>query len=296
VTAERVEPAERREVPEEAPSKEKTLSVASSASRCPFCHVAVDLEAQEWVACESCLARHHATCWRDHGSCSSCAGTKSIGRVRSSRGSDLSYFLWAALVIALGTLVVLAVLSIERRIDLLQAQIAKSAPAVPQLDEQAYTEASIEERRLVNGINTWGAWRFIQDSLDYGTKTLLDLAKSYDRAHAVEDARRLRAAAEDAAADHPVAAVARLKGVSLEVVHRLAFMQVHDTLDGLTNASANWTDTLEGDAHWLEALERPEDARLCRDLARAATKKEKRFDEVKTALAPLVEKLSKETK
>jgi hypothetical protein len=64
--------------PEGALAKEKDLRVVSTVSRCPFCHVPVDLAAQEWVACESCLARHHASCWRDHGSCSTCGSTKQI--------------------------------------------------------------------------------------------------------------------------------------------------------------------------------------------------------------------------
>jgi hypothetical protein len=61
--------------------------VAAGALRCPFCRAAVDLATQEWVACESCLARHHATCWREHGSCSSCGSTR---RLAPGRGRDLS--------------------------------------------------------------------------------------------------------------------------------------------------------------------------------------------------------------
>jgi hypothetical protein len=85
---ERVEPAERREVPEDEPSKEKDLRVVSAVSRCPFCHVPVDLATQEWVACGGCLARHHASCWRDHGSCSSCGGTKALAQTAARTGAS----------------------------------------------------------------------------------------------------------------------------------------------------------------------------------------------------------------
>jgi hypothetical protein len=41
-------------------------------NRCPFCHVAVDVEATDWVACRRCLARHHRDCRREAMACGSC--------------------------------------------------------------------------------------------------------------------------------------------------------------------------------------------------------------------------------
>jgi hypothetical protein len=81
--------AELRESPErdrpqddgpEDEAKLKGQKLALVVQRCPFCHVPVDLAAQEWVACEGCLARHHASCWHDHGSCSSCGGKTELTR------------------------------------------------------------------------------------------------------------------------------------------------------------------------------------------------------------------------
>lgn len=39
--------------------------------RCPFCHDAVR-PTDEKVACDGCMAWHHAACWRDHGTCAAC--------------------------------------------------------------------------------------------------------------------------------------------------------------------------------------------------------------------------------
>ena len=40
--------------------------------RCPFCHAAVTPATEPSVACATCVARHHAECWREHGGCSAC--------------------------------------------------------------------------------------------------------------------------------------------------------------------------------------------------------------------------------
>lgn len=46
-------------------------STAADLSRCPFCHEGVG-DADEQVACQRCLARHHRACWGEGGRCSSC--------------------------------------------------------------------------------------------------------------------------------------------------------------------------------------------------------------------------------
>jgi hypothetical protein len=60
------------------------LHVTGSAIRCPFCHDALAPEA-EWVACASCLARHHPGCWSEVGACSSCSA-----RVHLVRPGDVA--------------------------------------------------------------------------------------------------------------------------------------------------------------------------------------------------------------
>ena len=49
--------------------------------RCPYCHADVDLAGDEWLACEGCLARHHAACFEEHGRCSACGYGGALGRV-----------------------------------------------------------------------------------------------------------------------------------------------------------------------------------------------------------------------
>jgi len=49
-------------------------------TRCPFCHEGIDLEADAWLACSDCLARHHNDCWAELGSCASCRGAGRLER------------------------------------------------------------------------------------------------------------------------------------------------------------------------------------------------------------------------
>jgi len=46
------------------------VHAASSPVRCPYCHDTVDRDKDAWVACQGCLARHHAGCWQEGGACS----------------------------------------------------------------------------------------------------------------------------------------------------------------------------------------------------------------------------------
>jgi len=43
-----------------------------ATNRCPFCHEDVAVEADAWVSCRSCQARHHPACWGEGGACSAC--------------------------------------------------------------------------------------------------------------------------------------------------------------------------------------------------------------------------------
>jgi tetratricopeptide (TPR) repeat protein len=41
-------------------------------NRCPYCHDDIATQADDWVACKDCLARHHEACWDESGRCGSC--------------------------------------------------------------------------------------------------------------------------------------------------------------------------------------------------------------------------------
>jgi hypothetical protein len=56
------------------------VDVSVKRPRCPYCHDEVDVVAEK-VACDACMSWHHAACWREHGSCSSC------GHARTSEGA-----------------------------------------------------------------------------------------------------------------------------------------------------------------------------------------------------------------
>lgn len=61
--------------------------------RCPFCHESVEREQEPWIACEACLARHHAACWSEGGGCAGCKETRGVGpteataQVRAASGA-----------------------------------------------------------------------------------------------------------------------------------------------------------------------------------------------------------------
>jgi hypothetical protein len=46
--------------------------------RCPFCHEGVTLETDRWVACATCLARHHEACFGERGACASCGHAEAL--------------------------------------------------------------------------------------------------------------------------------------------------------------------------------------------------------------------------
>ncbi len=47
-----------------------------SAERCPYCHEAVERSDQDKVACNACMAWHHAGCWNEHGACAACGADR----------------------------------------------------------------------------------------------------------------------------------------------------------------------------------------------------------------------------
>ncbi|MBI3726524.1 hypothetical protein HY251_21580 [bacterium] len=54
-----------------------------SPTRCPYCHESIDVEGEAWVACASCLARHHKECWFGHGRCATCQAARALKRMES---------------------------------------------------------------------------------------------------------------------------------------------------------------------------------------------------------------------
>jgi hypothetical protein len=54
------------------PAARHDVVAKASPVRCPYCHADVRVEADAWLACRGCLARHHVACWQDGGKCSAC--------------------------------------------------------------------------------------------------------------------------------------------------------------------------------------------------------------------------------
>lgn len=59
-------------------STEGTQARAPVVQRCPYCHESVSLEADHWVACQQCLARHHEGCWSESSRCASCGSDRAL--------------------------------------------------------------------------------------------------------------------------------------------------------------------------------------------------------------------------
>jgi hypothetical protein len=81
-------PAEKERPAESAPEVEPRdgVIVGASPTRCPFCHAAVAVDSEPWVACSGCLGRHHRECWDEGGKCAGCGVTASLGRVGAVAG------------------------------------------------------------------------------------------------------------------------------------------------------------------------------------------------------------------
>ncbi len=70
-------------------SERVTIRVSGAPVRCPFCHADVDHESDAWVACVSCLARHHGACWQEGNGCASCGHAVSLEGTPSAATADL---------------------------------------------------------------------------------------------------------------------------------------------------------------------------------------------------------------
>lgn len=91
-----------------APSK-----ILPSLSRCPYCREDVRAERADWVACEGCLARHHTSCWSEHGSCASCHSRAALERRGRRADSRVALYVFVTVIASLAVLLGLR-LSIEK--------------------------------------------------------------------------------------------------------------------------------------------------------------------------------------
>ncbi len=57
----------------EAPQGER---IKLPGHRCPYCHDEVERAASDKLACNECMAWHHSSCWREHGSCAACGAVQ----------------------------------------------------------------------------------------------------------------------------------------------------------------------------------------------------------------------------
>ena len=79
-------PSTPREERRPQPAGQDEVRVAGSPVRCPFCHEDVRREAEAWVACAGCMARHHQDCWDEAGRCGSCGGAERLAPERRAGG------------------------------------------------------------------------------------------------------------------------------------------------------------------------------------------------------------------
>jgi hypothetical protein len=154
-------PAPRETVAE----KPDEIKLAVSPARCPFCHAGVSLETQDWVACEGCLARHHATCWRENGSCSSCGGRRTLVPERK-RGRSFPVGKLAAAILALSGLGVIGYALFELRsmritVAVLENETLRQRARSEQEAESAHAWQGSSERRL----------RALEDQVERSTTT-----------------------------------------------------------------------------------------------------------------------------
>jgi hypothetical protein len=85
------------EAPPAAASTPVRIKVGASSIRCPYCHADIDAKSVVWVACQGCLARHHAACWRESKKCATCGEKKALKPAghRTPSGTRASAYLAA---------------------------------------------------------------------------------------------------------------------------------------------------------------------------------------------------------
>ena len=73
--------------------------------RCPYCHDDLTAASDPWVACATCLARHHHSCWSESDGCASCRSLSGLLPARALQEARLRL-----LGAALGALTAVALL------------------------------------------------------------------------------------------------------------------------------------------------------------------------------------------
>ncbi|MBI3726172.1 tetratricopeptide repeat protein [bacterium] len=58
---------------------EKTRTDVQTESPCKGCGATLDISREPWLVCESCVARHHVSCWEKAGRCGACGSELSLG-------------------------------------------------------------------------------------------------------------------------------------------------------------------------------------------------------------------------
>ncbi len=65
--------------------------------RCPYCHEDVK-EKFAFVSCRACLARHHGSCWLEHGGCSSCGEERCLAEARPRAFENMGWLTPAEII------------------------------------------------------------------------------------------------------------------------------------------------------------------------------------------------------
>jgi hypothetical protein len=122
------------------------VRVTSSPVRCPFCHSDVAPEDTDWVACKSCLARHHTGCWGEAGRCGTCQSTKFLpsapGRgKKAAQASQGSQTTKQVAIVMVGFAFIIALMfgpfgPLSRRRN---AELEKSQAVISELENQLET-------------------------------------------------------------------------------------------------------------------------------------------------------------
>ena len=248
--------------PEEAlaqePAKEpEALRVVGGASRCPFCHSHVAVETQEWVACQGCLARHHATCWGENGSCASCHGTKAIAPPKPTRINPAFAFSVVAMFFGLLALVLVAAdrSDLRARLSALESRSAQASAPAPASDASAAREETIRVAldELVKREKTTGE----NPRTSVVAPSLTALARELEARGRPLDGRRVQGAAKLASLDIEAATVLAALGHPALTDSEITLVVAKSYEDFAAVGLGSYTDAPlpEGDRHqYLDKL------------------------------------------
>ena len=177
------------DVPPAAPgeSEKGSPKLLSTLSRCPYCHDEIRSERADWVACEGCLARHHRSCWSEHGSCATCHARGALGRLEPTARADA---LWARRIFAVTLLALLALFGARFYAEKASSQNEPSHRAAGQIDDAAVARLHFDERKLAYIIQSEQAHGIARAT------EVIDLARRYHEAGSRADSERVEKAAD----------------------------------------------------------------------------------------------------